>query len=155
MVSEYRTYRSIAQMKALLDDLVETQGKMHGEWDSKRMHQALSNLVFNALKYILADKPIRVGLDGPKLDEIGLTVCNEGKPISSDLLPNIFEPLVRGEYELDGNEQPSAGANVGLGLHVVRQTALAHGGTVTVTSGVPTTCFELRLPRVSRPRDAR
>ncbi len=41
-----------------------------------------------------------------------------------------------------------AGANLGLGLYVVREIATAHGGTVDVTSDQGTTRFELRLPRV-------
>jgi signal transduction histidine kinase len=183
--------RSVAQMKALLDDLMAytgdrfgtelvinptpfqldefarntldeisavdqsrvveltAQGPMQGEWDSRRLHQALSNLVFNALKYGLPNHPVRVGLDGSQAGEIVLTVCNEGKPIPSDLLPKIFEPLVRAGDEGD-SEQPLAGANLGLGLYVVRQIAVAHRGTVTVTSGGSSTCFELRLPRVTR-----
>ncbi|RZI85573.1 MAG: sensor histidine kinase [Rubrivivax sp.] len=184
--------RSVAQMRALLDDLVEytsdrfgaelsitpapfrldefmrntldeisathaervlqleTQGDMGGEWDARRLHQAVSNLVFNALKYGLPDRVVHIGLDGSQPHEMVLTVCNEGKPIPTELLPQIFEPLVRADQEPDG-ERPLAGANLGLGLYVVRQTAVAHGGTVSVTSGESTTCFELRLPRVSRP----
>lgn len=183
--------RSVAQMKALLDDLMaytgdrfgaqlainptpfqldefvrntldeigaihptrvlelETQGDMRGEWDARRLHQALSNLVVNALKYGLPDKPIRIALNGAQSDEVVLKVCNDGQPIPADLLPQIFEPLVRAEAEGEGHDTPSAGANLGLGLYVVRQVARAHGGSVSVDSGEVSTCFELRLPRVS------
>lgn len=183
--------RSVAQMKSLLDDLMEytkdrlgadltinpaplqldefardtlaeistindacvlklqAQGMMQGEWDSSRLHQALSNLVFNALKYGHPGKPIHVGLDGSQIGEMVLTVRNEGNPISSEVLPRIFEPLVRAETE-GGKVNFLAGANLGLGLYVVRQIAVAHGGTVGVTSRNSSTCFELRLPRVSR-----
>lgn len=127
------------------------QGDMRGEWDARRLHQAVSNLVFNALKYGLSDKPIRIGLDGSQPDEIVLTVCNEGKPIPADVLPNIFEPLVRAEED-PGDGKPLAGANLGLGLYVVRQVALVHGGAASVASGEVTTCFELRLPRICRPK---
>lgn len=184
--------RSVSQMKALLDNLVEytsdrfgatltispvplqmdvfvrdtldeiravhptrvlelhAQGNMHGEWDTRRLHQAVSNLVFNALKYGRADRPICIGLDGCAADELVLTVRNEGRPIPAHLLNHVFEPLVRAEEEPETEEAHTAGANLGLGLYVVRQTATAHGGTVAVTSGEPSTCFELRLPRVSR-----
>ncbi len=183
--------RSVAQMKALLDDLMEytgdrfgaelvispaplqidefarntldeirttnqscvleleTQGAMQGDWDAKRLHQAVSNLVFNALKYGLPGRPIRVGLDGSQAGEMVLTVCNEGDPIPPDFLPKIFEPLVRAVSAGD-HGHPLAGANLGLGLYVVRQIAVAHGGEVSVTSRDSRTCFELRLPRVSR-----
>ncbi len=183
--------RSVAQMTALLDDLLEytrhqlnfglaiepvdvelgqfarqtldeiatispgrvlglqAQGNLHGEWDVRRLHQALSNLVFNALKYGFPNEPIQVGLDGTRADEVLLTVQNSGKPIASDLLPTIFDPLVRAGGDEWGAESPTAGANMGLGLYVVREIATAHGGSVTVTSDDRSTRFELRLPRIA------
>ncbi len=189
--------RSVAQMKALLDDLVEytrhrlgaeliidpaplhldkfvrdtldeitslgnaavlelqVDGEMHGEWDSRRLHQALSNLVFNALKYGLPGRPVLVSLDGSSPDQLVLKVSNEGRPISRDLIANIFEPLVRADVD-DGSGPPHpAGANLGLGLYVVKQIATAHGGSVAVTSDASATCFEVRLPRVCRQRTDR
>jgi signal transduction histidine kinase len=185
--------RSVVQMRALLDDLMDytrnrlgaeitivpaplqldvfaretldeiraidgscvielkTQGMMQGEWDARRLHQALSNLVFNALKYGFGNEPIRVGLDGSHPSQVLLTVHNEGRPIPTDLLPRIFEPLVRVE-DKQGQDDSRAGANLGLGLFVVQQIATAHGGSVTVTSLDSSTRFELRLPRICRRR---
>ncbi|HUG21916.1 sensor histidine kinase [Piscinibacter sp.] len=183
--------RSVAQMKALLDDLVEytrhrlgsglaidpatlhldqfarntldeieaissgrvleleAEGNLEGEWDARRLHQALSNLVFNALKYGLPTAPIRISLDGTRKDEVVLAVQNTGNRIPRDLLPTLFDPLVRGAGEDEGADSQVAGANLGLGLYVVREIANAHGGTVEVTSDDSATCFELRLPRIS------
>lgn len=182
--------RSVAQMKALLDDLIEytrdrlgagvainpvnlnldqfardtldeiaaissgrvldleAEGDLEGEWDARRLHQALSNLVFNALKYGLPSAPIRISLDGTGADQVVLAVQNLGKPIPQRLLPTIFEPLVRGEGEDDGADSQVAGANLGLGMYVVREIANAHGGTIAVTSDDSATRFELRLPRI-------
>jgi signal transduction histidine kinase len=185
--------RSVAQMRALLDDLVEytryrlgaglaiapaplrldqfardtlaeigaisggraleleSEGDLDGEWDARRLHQALSNLVFNALKYGDPGAPIRIRLDGTRADEVVLGVENRGAPIRPGLLPTLFDPLVRGGGEDDGTESPVAGANLGLGLYVVREIAVAHGGTVAVTSDDAATRFELRLPRIATP----
>ncbi|HET7204442.1 MAG TPA: sensor histidine kinase [Steroidobacteraceae bacterium] len=182
--------RSVAQMKALLDDLVEytrhrlgsglaidpaelqldrfardtldeiaaissgrvldleVEGNLDGEWDARRLHQALSNLVFNALKYGLPGAPIRISLDGTRADEVVLAVQNLGKPIPRALLPTIFEPLVRAAGEDSSADSQIASANLGLGLYVVREIAKAHGGTVDVTSDDSATRFELRLPRI-------
>jgi signal transduction histidine kinase len=183
--------RSVRQMKALLDDLVEytrhrlgsglaidpsglqldqfarhtldeidaisrgraleleVRGDMQGEWDARRLHQALSNLVFNAMKYGVQDAPIRVVLDGTRQDEMLLAVKNSsGKPIPPGLLATLFDPLVRAAGEAEGADSQLAGANLGLGLYVVREIAKAHGGTVEVSSNDTTTCFELRLPRI-------
>ena len=184
--------RSVAQMKALLDDLVEytrhrlgsglaiapatlqldhfarntldeidaistgrvltleVEGDLQGEWDPRRLHQALSNLVFNALKYGLPSAPIRISLDGTREDEVVLGVQNTGRPIPEELLPTLFDPLVRAAGEDGGAESHVAGANLGLGLYVVREIANAHGGTIRVTSDDSATRFELRLPRISR-----
>ena len=181
--------RSVAQMKALLDDLVEytrhrlgsglaiapatlqldqfardtldeievigsgrvfefeVKGNLQGEWDPRRLHQALSNLVFNALKYGLASAPIRISLDGTRDDEVVLAVQNSGRPIPEPLLLTLFDPLVRARGEEGGAEPQVAGANLGLGLYVVREIAIAHGGSVQVTSDESATRFELRLPR--------
>ena len=44
---------------------LECHGDMTVEWDQRRVHQALSNLVFNALKYGFADSPIVVSIERP------------------------------------------------------------------------------------------
>jgi signal transduction histidine kinase len=184
--------RSVAQMKALLDDLVEytryrlgsrlaiapatlqldhfarntldeidaistgrvleleAQGNLQGEWDPRRLHQAISNLVFNALKYGVPSAPVRISLDGSREDEVVLAVQNTGRPIPQALLPTLFDPLARAAAEDGGAESHLAGANLGLGLYVVREIANAHGGSVQVTSDESATRFELRLPRISR-----
>lgn len=181
--------RSVAQMKALLDDLVEytrnrlgaglsvelaplqletfvrdtlseiqtvstgrvleleCHGDTAGEWDSRRLHQALSNLVFNALKYGHPDSAVHVHVDGRSSDEVILAVQNAGKPIPPALLARIFDPLVRAEVDDSDADSTTAGANLGLGLYVVREVATAHGGSVDVSSNDLITRFELRLPR--------
>jgi len=181
--------RSVEQMKALLDDLLEytrsrlgaglpvdpaplhletfvrdtlkeieaissgrvlrvqTQGNTHGEWDARRLHQALSNLVFNALKYGDPDS-VQVHIDGRLEETVILSVENTGKPIDPSLLTSIFRPLVRAGGEDVQREWQAAGANLGLGLFVVQQIADAHHGTVDVVSNYSITRFELRLPRV-------
>jgi signal transduction histidine kinase len=78
-----------------------------------------------------------------------LAVQNIGKPIPQGLLPTIFDPLVRTRGEEGGEDSQVAGANLGLGLYVVREIAIAHGGSVEVTSDDSATRFELRLPRIS------
>jgi signal transduction histidine kinase len=183
--------RSVAQMKALLDDMVEytrhrlgselaidpsslqldqfarntldeieaisrghvleleVQGDMQGEWDARRLHQALSNLVFNAMKYGVRGAPVHILLDGTSKDELVIGVENSGRPIPPGLMARLFDPLVRQGGDDADAESQVAGANLGLGLYVVREIAKAHRGTVAVTSDDSLTRFELRLPRIS------
>ncbi|WCM89245.1 sensor histidine kinase [Acidovorax sp. NCPPB 3576] len=182
--------RSVAQMNALLDDLMEftsyrlgkglivkpkilrldqlvrdtineievvssgrvlllqSRGDMEGRWDAARLHQALSNLIFNALKYGVTSSPVWVEIDGTDHDQVLLTVRNAGKAISPELLPRLFDPLVREQREDDSNGSQVSGANLGLGLFVVREIATAHGGSVVVTSREEATEFRLCLPRM-------
>jgi signal transduction histidine kinase len=182
--------RSVSQMKALLDDLVEytrnrlgaglsvelaplnleqftrdtlneieaintgrvlelkSQGDTAGEWDTRRLHQALSNLVFNALKYGYPNSVVRVSVDGRNSKEVILAVESTGKSIPPELLTRIFDPLVRAEEDEPGVDSSLTGANLGLGLYVVREVAAAHGGSVDVSSEDSITRFQLRLPRI-------
>ena len=123
-------------------------GDLEGEWDARRLHQALSNLVFNALKYGAPGAPIGVDIDGTLEREVVIEVRNTGVPIPRDLIPRLFDPLVRAGSDDWPADSQVAGANLGLGLYVVREIATAHGGSVEVASDAVSTRFELRLPRV-------
>ena len=105
-------------------------------------------MVFNALKYGLRSAPIRIRLDGTREGEVVLAVQNTGRPIPKELLPTLFDPLVRAAGKDEGADSQIAGANLGLGLYVVREIAKAHGGSIAVTSDDSATRFELRLPRI-------
>jgi sigma-B regulation protein RsbU (phosphoserine phosphatase) len=77
-----------------------------------------------------------------------LAVHNGGIPIAPDLLPTIFEPLVRDDRR-EGKPKRRAGS-IGLGLYIAREIAIAHGGTIDVKSSKETgTTFTVRLPRAS------
>ncbi|RKH11946.1 PAS domain S-box protein [Corallococcus sp. CA053C] len=122
--------------------LLEQEGDGQGVWDSDRMAQVLSNILGNALKYSPEDTPVRVESRGEP-NTLVVRVHNGGTPIHPDLLPRIFEPLQRGTTA--GRSERS----IGLGLYIVRQLVLAHGGTVDAQSSeAEGTVFTVRLPRV-------
>jgi signal transduction histidine kinase len=115
---------------------LEVTGDLLGEWDSGRMARVISNLVDNAIQHC-SGGPVRVTVtaDG---DVVVLAVHNGGDVIPSELLPHLFEPFRRGE----------ASGGVGLGLFIVREIVLAHGGKVDVTSSsTDGTTFTVRVPR--------
>jgi signal transduction histidine kinase len=127
---------------------LKVEGDLWGQWDPRRMHQAISNLIFNALKYGRPDSPILISLDGTSEAEVTLAVANAGNPIPPENFAKLFDPFVRGEAggkTLTGTW--GAGANMGLGLFIVRTIAQAHGGTVDVVSNETVTRFSIRLPR--------
>jgi signal transduction histidine kinase len=110
--------------------------------DAQRVGQAISNLLGNALRHGARDAPVVAQVNGSKSDEIAISVRNTGAPIPRATRESLFEPLVRGS-------DASPGAyNLGLGLYVVREIALAHGGSTGVESEVESgTVFTIRLPR--------
>jgi PAS domain S-box-containing protein len=115
-----------------------------GTWDPDRLAQVVSNLVENALKYSPPDTLVRLTARGLK-DQVVLEVHNQGKPIPTELMPHIFEPFRRGPQS-----SRTAKTSYGLGLYIVQQIVLAHGGTIDVRSDIEEgTTFTVTLPRVS------
>jgi signal transduction histidine kinase len=123
---------------------LQMTGDAKGTWDPHRLHQLLSNMVLNALKYGAQDAPVRVMLAGQPA-EVEINVCNSGPKIEASLLRNIFDPLIQG----DESRQGAGNGSLGLGSFIARQIAIAHGGTIEVRSDDVETVFTIRLPRLS------
>ena len=122
--------------------VVEKNGDAVGIWDSNRLAQVASNLIGNAIKHG-KDGPVNVAIDANE-SQVVLTVSNRGT-IPAEILPNIFDPF-RGTRDREGGRH----GGLGLGLYIVQQIVLAHGGTIDVQSGVDdTTTFRIELPRVA------
>ena len=114
--------------------------------DGARIQQAVSNLLANAVQHGSRLAPVTLTADS-EADAIVLKVCNLGDPIAPEALRSIFEPLVQApgaNSELHERSKTS----LGLGLFIVREIVLAHGGTITVESSIAAgTVFTIRLPR--------
>lgn len=107
--------------------------------DADRIIQAVGNLVSNAASHGEPGRPVTVRTESTE-DGFRICVHNEGKPIPPDVLPRLFEPMVRGA---DAGSQ-----GVGLGLYIVAAILRAHGGTVRAESTAEAgTSFILELPR--------
>lgn len=85
------------------------------------------NLLGNAERHGAPESPIEV-----RVWEAGgegfVEVRKQGEPIPSCELVSIFEPFSQGAAGRD------EGAGLGLGLHVCKEVAKAHGGDVRVES---------------------
>jgi sigma-B regulation protein RsbU (phosphoserine phosphatase) len=126
------------------DIQVSQTGDGRGQWDADRLAQVVSNLLTNALKYSPEKTPVRVETRGEE-ERVVLRVHNTGEPIAPDLLPRIFEPLRRGKRRSTRSDR-----SIGLGLYIVRELVLAHGGTVEVSSTeAEGTTFTVTLPRTA------
>jgi len=127
---------------------VETRGDLSGVWDADRLTQALTNLVGNAVQHGAPGKGIRVSARG-RLDEVMLSVHNQGPPIPAERQAAIFQ-----EGQRVGTRPASADRrHQGLGLYIVERIVAAHGGAVSLHStAAEGTTFTIRLPR--KPSDS-
>jgi signal transduction histidine kinase len=78
-------------------------------------------------------------------DAVRVQVHNQGRPISGEAQQTLFSPLRQTATSEADRRAGSSG--LGLGLYITREIAVAHGGSLEVTSGDEGTTFSVRLPR--------
>ena len=109
--------------------------------DHDRVHQAITNLVSNAVKYSPGGGAVTIATrnDG---DAVVLSVADQGIGIAPTDLPRIFDRFERIESGIAGRI-----SGAGLGLSIVQEIAALHGGRIWAESepGVGSTFF-LALP---------
>lgn len=101
--------------------------------DAAALERALTNLVQNAIQHGPRRGTIGIRVSKPACIE----VTDEGAGIPRDQREQIFEPF----YRLSPLDR-----GAGLGLNMVREIVLLHGGQVSVTDGADGgTCFRMTL----------
>jgi PAS domain S-box-containing protein len=118
--------------------------------DPLRLGQVIYSLLGNAAKYSPEGSPIRVELtrDG---DSAVLVVADQGIGIPAEAMPHIF-----GRFYRAANADANKGiSGMGVGLYVVREIVIRHGGSVEVVSeeGIGST-FTVRLPLLDEDKGA-
>jgi PAS domain S-box-containing protein len=119
------------------------------EGDAVRLHQVLTNIVTNAVKYTPPGGRIRVALRAAGGDAV-LTVEDTGFGIAPTLLPFIFDMYVQADRTLN-----RAQGGLGIGLTLVRRLVELHGGTIVASSegeGRGST-FTVRLSQIPSARE--
>jgi len=123
-------------------DLRLPENEIYGLWDRARIRQMLSNLLSNACQHGEGPIDFHVTDEG---DDVRLVIRNAGEAIPPELLPTIFDPLVRSASEKYGLVRKGS---LGLGLYIVREVVHGHGGTIDVESSEDAgTVLTIRLPR--------
>ena len=123
---------------------LEGPSVLRGTWDCDRLHQALTNLVSNAVKYSPVNGEVRVEVASSD-DEVTVTVSDQGIGLRSEDLDDLFLPYSRLYHA-------SEVKGTGLGLYITRGIVEAHGGRIWAESDGPGrgSRFRFTLPREPR-----
>jgi two-component system sensor histidine kinase GlrK len=108
-----------------------------------QLRVALDNLVANAVRHSPRGAAISIHA-GIHDSRCQVWVRDRGSGVPQHDREKIFEPFVRGsqpDYSTPGTLPGS-----GIGLSVVRETVLAHGGTVEVADAQPGAIFKMEWP---------
>ncbi|HEU4933154.1 MAG TPA: ATP-binding protein [Pyrinomonadaceae bacterium] len=137
------TVRMDAESKGIDIEVIAPEDVMFVQADPVRLEQIIWNLLNNSVKFTPRGGRITVRLE-EDVDEIVLTVSDNGQGIDTSFLPHIFEIFRQADA---GTNRAQAG--MGIGLAVVQQLVELHGGIVSADSagkGKGAT-FTIRLPR--------
>jgi signal transduction histidine kinase len=119
------------------------------EADQALLHQAVYNLVENAIKYTPNDGRVTIRTSSHP-GYLIFAIEDSGIGISMDDLPRLFEKFYRGKQR-----EARAQYGSGLGLAIVNSIAESHGGRVWVESTVGKgSTFYLQIP-LSQPKDSK
>ncbi|MFW9904766.1 MAG: PAS domain S-box protein [Candidatus Thorarchaeota archaeon] len=94
--------------------------------DSTRILQVLNNLISNAVKNSSRESLIKITIERLS-HEVRMSIQDEGKGIPPQNFFQLFQPFSHSDTEFSTR-------GTGLGLYIVKNIVLAHGGTVEVLS---------------------
>lgn len=97
--------------------------------DIKSIRQVLTNLVDNSLKYGIKGGTTEILINNISDDKVLVRVIDNGKGITENHLPRVFERF----YRVDENRSRSEGGS-GLGLAIVKHIIEAHNEQIYVES---------------------
>jgi two-component system, NtrC family, sensor histidine kinase GlrK len=108
--------------------------------DRDKMASALGNLLSNAIRFSPFGGQVRVLLS-TQAGRLRIDVQDQGPGVAPDDQSRIFEPFYRGE------RQPAdAVKGTGIGLSIVHEYILAHGGRIELLPDGPGAHFRIELP---------
>ncbi|WP_423454554.1 heavy metal sensor histidine kinase [Ottowia sp. VDI28] len=131
-------YEAVADEKHIQPRL-EGEGSMEG--DRLMFRRAVSNLLSNALRYTPEAGEVAIHISA-SATATEVTVENTGPEIDPKKLPRLFDRFYRAD---PARAHPDSDGS-GLGLAITRAIAVAHGGSVSVTSAQGRTRFVLKFP---------
>ena len=115
---------------------VAVDSALEGEFDANQMHQALLNLVLNAIDACHQGDLVKLSAQTNGNGSVRIDVVDPVGPIPAETVAHIFEPLFTTKQ----------GGN-GLGLAIARNIARAHGSDIVLRINEPRrVCFSIEIP---------
>lgn len=111
--------------------------------DADKLGTTIANLLSNAIRFSPEGGLITIRV-GSRHDLIQIDVIDRGPGIADADRPRVFEPFYRGQRQPEG-----AVKGTGIGLSIVNEYVVAHGGKMAVLAGGPGAHFRIELPHVS------
>ncbi len=109
------------------------------EADGNLLARLFDNLINNAIKYGADGKMVRVEVRKEE-KQVSIRVINYGKIIPEGELSHIFEKFYRVEHSRSQNT-----GGTGLGLAIAKGVVELHGGSITASSDIHGTVFQVKL----------
>jgi len=110
--------------------------------DAARLHQVVTNLLANAVKFTPRDGTVRIELTRDENDAV-LTVSDTGIGIEAEFLAFVFDRFTQADTSFTRGY-----SGLGLGLAIARHLVELHGGTISAASEGKDkgSTFTVRLP---------
>ncbi|WP_327004040.1 GAF domain-containing sensor histidine kinase [Dactylosporangium sp. NBC_01737] len=134
----WRACRALAEQRAVALTVVPAPAQVVVRADVTQLTHAVQQLVRNAVLFTPPGGDVTVSVVAGPAPTV--EVADTGVGVPADELPYLFQRFYRGRHA-----RQQAVPGVGLGLHIARQVAAAHGGNVTLSSGVTGTTARLSL----------
>lgn len=116
--------------------IIEREEQLEVLGDIDQLHQALLNLMLNALDAMPDSGTLKITIDSNE-NHANISVSDTGQGISQDIIDKVFDPFFTTKAK-----------GTGLGLAKVQHVAEAHGGTATCSSTKGGgAVFTISLPR--------
>ncbi|MBI9015194.1 MAG: HAMP domain-containing protein [Clostridiales bacterium] len=119
--------RPLAEQKNILIE-IQAEDKVWASVDKAKLHQCLSNIIANAIKYNRENGHVLVNLVN-KRSTFVIQVIDDGFGIAEESLPFVFDRF----YRTDKARNRKSGGT-GLGLSIVQQIVHLHQGEISIES---------------------